>query len=131
MADSSLWAGRKSSSSGHRKLQRSFLNSYEDDPDFVLAKQMGYQGAFTLFRQLFVKEIRNVNPNQDGLRDKGYWMTRQEADGSTTVVTLGQRVEPAILSAYRKSSSISYPSKSLQNGYVPFKQQPTGRHYAM
>lgn len=39
--------------------------TYEDDENLVLAKQMGYQGAFVLFRDLFIKEIKGVVKSDD------------------------------------------------------------------
>ena len=60
----------------------------EDDEDLVLAAQRGWQGMFTLYRDLFVKVIRNVDPAAPGLNETGSWKTRKETDGSTSVVTV-------------------------------------------
>lgn len=106
----------------------------EDDESLVLAKQRGYQGSFTLFRDLFVKVIPNVDPATAALNETTSWTTRKEKDGSTSVVTLGQKIVPETLAAYRSESHVSYPSARKLNGtagYVPFKTQPSGRHYAV
>jgi beta-fructofuranosidase len=60
--------------------------TYEDDEGLVLARQRGYQGAFTLFRDLSLKVIQNVDPSFAGLNETGSWTTRIEPDGSTSVV---------------------------------------------
>ncbi|KAF8325634.1 glycosyl hydrolase [Cantharellus anzutake] len=108
--------------------------TYEDDEDLVLTKQRGYQGAFTLYRDLFVKVIRNVDSTMPGLHEPSSWGTRTEPDGSISVVTLGQRVIPEILGAYKAASRISKPQPrilSANRGYVPFAIQPSGKHYAV
>ena len=43
----------------------------EDNEDLVLTAQHGWQGMFTLFRNLFVKVIRNVDPAMPGLNETG------------------------------------------------------------
>jgi beta-fructofuranosidase len=99
-------------------------------PDLVLTKQRGYQGAFTLFRDLYVKHTRNVSPNAPGLNETGSWGVRTEADGSYTVVTIGQKVIPEINVAYKTNSKVSNPAAgTLQPGYTPYAVQPSGRHY--
>ncbi|KAH8919330.1 glycoside hydrolase family 32 protein [Atractiella rhizophila] len=108
--------------------------TYEDDEDLVLTAQRGYQGAFTLFRDLFLKVIHNVDPNTPGLHGPGNWKVWNEKDGTTSVVTVGQRIIPETIQAYRSSSTISRPAAVAligTAGYVPFRTQPSGRHYAI
>lgn len=101
----------------------------------MLAHQRGYQGALTLFRDLFVKVIRNVDPSIS-LHYPGSWIVRTENDGSTSVVTLGQRIVPEITSEFKRRSKVFHPEGIMLNGtecYIPFEpaQQPSGRHYAL
>ena len=108
--------------------------TYEDDEDLVLTAQRGYQGAFTLFRDLFLKVTRNVDPQTSGLRDPGSWKVWNETDGSVSVVTFGQKIVPETLKEYQSKSKISQPQARSLNasaGYVPFRVQPTSRHYAI
>ena len=100
----------------------------------MLAAQRGYQGAFTLFRDLFVKVIRNVDPSTPGLNSPGSWTVRKEMDGTTSVVTLGQRIVPEITKEYKRRSKISHPKALTLNGtegYVEFEKQPEGKYYAL
>ncbi|KAK7019022.1 glycoside hydrolase family 32 protein [Favolaschia claudopus] len=95
--------------------------TYEDDESLSLAAQRSYQGAFTLFRDLFLKVIRNVDPNAPGLHSAGNWVTRDESYGSVT-------------EEYRAKSVVSSPAPITfdgSEGYVPFSTQPTGRFYAI
>lgn len=107
--------------------------TYEDDEDLVVAKPMGWQGAFTLFRDLSVKYIRNVDPSAPGLYEKGSWGVKNETDGSVTVYTLGQKVVSETINAYRAGSNIStFPDTTLgSEGYTPFETQPSGRFYRL
>ncbi|KAG8813318.1 hypothetical protein FRC17_001606, partial [Serendipita sp. 399] len=108
--------------------------TYEDDEDLVLTAQRGYQGAFTLFRDLFLKVVRNVDPNTTGLRDPGSWKVWNETDGSLSVVTVGQKIVPETLKEYKAKSKVSNPQARSLNGtagYVPFRVQPTSRYYAI
>lgn len=105
--------------------------TYEDDPDVVLAKQMGYQGAFPLFRDLYVKRVRGVQPSAD-LYQKASWAVTNETDGTVSIETLGQKVVPETVEAFRAGSKISTQSPStVSDGYTPLQQQPTGRQYRM
>lgn len=100
----------------------------------MLASQRGYQGAFTLFRDLFVKVIRNVDPSTPGLHCPGSWTVRKETDGSTSVVTLGQKIIPEITTEYKLRSKVVRPEDISLNGsegYVKFETQPGGRHYGI
>lgn len=113
-----------------------FTSISQDDVNFTLGKQMGYQGAFSLFRELFVKETKNVDPNAPGLNDKGSWSVSNATNstsGGVTITTLGQRVIPETLKAYKDSSQVSTPANAtlVGGGYQAFQTQPTGRHYAM
>lgn len=93
---------------------------------------MGYNGALTSFRDLYIKRTYNVDPNIVGLNDPSYWGVHTEADGSTTVSTLGQALIPELVKAFKAASVLSYPANStVTPGYTPFAQQPRGRHYAM
>lgn len=108
--------------------------TYEDDEDIVLAKAQGYQGAFTTFRDLYVKYIRNVDPNaNEGLSERGCWGVRNESDGSVTIQTLGQRIVPETLAAWRQESNVSMPASTALNssGYTPFETQPSDRYYVV
>jgi len=100
--------------------------------------QRGYQGAFGLFRDVFLQYIDNVDPNSPGLQDTGSWGVRNNSDGSTSVVTVGQKIVPEITSAYRKASKVSKPKGMTFSGggsttesYKPFATQPNGRFYAI
>ena len=100
----------------------------------VLTAQRGYQGAFTLFRDLFVKVIRNVDSSTPWLNSLGSWTVRTEVDGSTSVVTLGQRIVPEITTEYKSRSAVSHPQKRKSDGtneYTPFEIQPKGKHYVL
>ncbi|KAF8530224.1 glycosyl hydrolase [Hysterangium stoloniferum] len=109
--------------------------TYEDDENLILTAQRGYQGAFTLFRDIFLKVTRNVDPNTAGLHSPGNWKVWNETDGSTSVVTVGQRIIPETLREYKAKSSVSNPAARTLDGtsaqYVPFRVQPTTRHYAI
>ncbi|KAJ7787149.1 glycosyl hydrolase [Mycena olivaceomarginata] len=108
--------------------------AYEDDESLALAPQRSYQSSFTLFRDLFLKVIRNVDPNTPGLHSAGNWITRIESDGSLSVLSLGQRVVKEVTDEYRAKSVVSNPApKTLtgSEGFVPFATQPTGRYYAI
>lgn len=89
------------------------------------------KGAFTLFRDLSVKYIRNVDPAFQGISEKGSWGVKNETDGSVTVYTMGQKVVQETVDSYREGSDV----KSIANttldgtGYKPFESQPTGRFY--
>jgi beta-fructofuranosidase len=98
-----------------------------------VAKPIGWQGAFTLFRDLSVKYIRNVDPSAPGLYEKGSWGVKNETDGSVTVYTLGQKVVSETINAYRAGSSVStFPNTTLgSEGYTPLETQPSGRFYRL
>ncbi|KAH9821286.1 family 32 glycoside hydrolase [Melampsora americana] len=118
---------------------------YEDDEKNVLSFQKGYQGAFTLFREVFVKVIRNVSPNSPYLKEKDpSWTIKTEIDGSISVVTLGQRIVSETLTAYKKESTISIlGDRTLDLGVaastnttpltnlIPFEKQPSDRYFAI
>ncbi|KAJ7136062.1 glycosyl hydrolase [Mycena epipterygia] len=108
--------------------------AYEDDDTLALAPQRSYQGSFTLFRDLFLKVIRNVDPSTPGLNSLGNWITRNETDGSLSVLTLGQRIVREVTDEYRAKSVVSTPAPVTltgSEGYVPFETQPKGRYYAI
>ena len=91
----------------------------------------------TLFRDLFVKVIHNVDPESAAGNYNEIttgWIARTEHDGSISVLTLGQRVVPETLAAYRSESHVSSVESVTLNGtagYVPFHTQPRGRFYAV
>ena len=107
--------------------------TYEDDESLILAKQQGYQGAFTLFRDLYLKKIYNVDASRvPDLNDKGSWGVKTESDGSTTVSTLGQHIIPETMSAYKSGSNVAeLADQAVSDGYTAFDTQPTGRHYVV
>ncbi|KAJ6486871.1 glycosyl hydrolase [Mycena sanguinolenta] len=108
--------------------------AYEDDETLALAPQRSYQGSFTLFRDLFLKVIRNVDPSTPGLDSAGNWITRTESDGSISVLTLGQRIVKEVTDEYKAKSVVSSPAAVAftgSEGFVPFATQPTGRYYAI
>lgn len=119
--------------------------SYEDEVQNVLTYQRGYQGAFTLFRDIFVKVIRNVVPGSSYLNEKDpSWSIEKESDGSISVVTLGQKIIPETLRAYRKESIVSKPadrtlgvgagasnSSTPLTNLVRFEKQPSDRFFAI
>ncbi|KZP28036.1 glycoside hydrolase family 32 protein [Athelia psychrophila] len=116
---------------GARQVSTGWI--YEDDESLVLTAQRGYQGAFSLFRDLYLKVIPNVDPSMTGLYEPGYWGVNNATSGSVTITTLGQRVVPETIAAYKKGSKVSNsPSLTLdKTGYTPLATQPTGRHYAV
>lgn len=106
--------------------------------------QRGYQGSFTLFRDIFVKVIRNIRPGIPELHERGpNWTIRTEKDGSTSVLTLGQKIVSETINAYKKESTISKPvSQTIDlvlstNSTIPpttlvgFESQPSDRFYAI
>ncbi|EFP78860.2 hypothetical protein PGT21_031694 [Puccinia graminis f. sp. tritici] len=120
--------------------------TYEDDEKNILTPQRGAQGAFTLFRELFVQVLRNIHPA--ALKSPEHapsWTTRTEADGSHSLMTVGQRILPEISSAFRKHSKVSaLPPQTLSPGYNPgahqhslstnavrLEKQPKDRYYAI
>jgi len=108
--------------------------TYDDDENFILAKQQGYQGALTLFRDLFVKTTWNVDPRTNSrVYAASSWGVRKETDGSITVETLGQKVVHETNAAYKAASILSKPpDMSLSSaGYFPFSVQPTGPFYVI
>ncbi|KAL8284210.1 hypothetical protein RQP46_004959 [Phenoliferia psychrophenolica] len=112
--------------------------TYEADPKLALATQMGYQGAFTTMRDIFVKRTRGVDPSPSAnanLFAKASWGVKNETDGSVTVSTLGQRIIPESLAAWKAAANVSFPQTTSLNGsselYQPFEQQPTGRFYVI
>ncbi|PLW23082.1 hypothetical protein PCASD_10515 [Puccinia coronata f. sp. avenae] len=118
--------------------------AYEDDVNNILTPQRGAQGAFTLFRELYVQVIRNVHPAAFKSSEHApSWTTQTEADGSHSVVTVGQKIIPEILDAFRTHSKLSVlPSRTFNPGYnqgphelstnaVQLEKQPTDRYYAV
>jgi len=126
--------------------------TYEDDVDNILTAQRGAQGAFTLFRELYVQVIRNLHPASLRTRENGpSWTTRVEADGSHTLMTVGQRILPEITEAFRKHSAVfQLPDRTMDPGYnntqqeepnhqlqplstnlVPLEKQPKDRFYLL
>lgn len=91
------------------------------------------QGAFTLFRDLYLKTIPNIDALRvSDLYAKGSWKVQNETDGSTTIQTLGQHVIPETVAAYRAGSTVSdLASRDVKTGYESFETQPTGRFYAL
>lgn len=89
---------------------------------------------------MFVKVISHVPAGIPELEEKEpNWSVRSEIDGTRSIITLGQRILPEILSSYRKQSKVSRPlSRSLETGQtktgpkvVPFETQPSDRFYAV
>ncbi|OAV98565.1 hypothetical protein PTTG_01805 [Puccinia triticina 1-1 BBBD Race 1] len=120
--------------------------TYEDDAQNILTPQRGAQGAFTLFRELYVQVIRHIHPSV--LKSPEHapsWTTRTEADGSHSLITAGQRILPEITTAFRKHSTVSaLPARTLNPGYNPglpehslstntvrLEKQPQDRYYAI
>ncbi|KAK4705762.1 hypothetical protein P7C70_g428, partial [Phenoliferia sp. Uapishka_3] len=112
--------------------------TYEADSTLALATQFGYQGAFTTMRDIFLKYTRNIDPSPSVNSDlfaAGSWGTANETDGSVTVTTLGQRIIPESLNAWKAAASVSTPTAQaldhFSDAYIPFEQQPTGRYYVI
>lgn len=108
--------------------------TYEDiDATLPLATQMGYQGSFTTFRDIYVKRIANVDPATEGLYERGSWGVTNETDGSITVTTLGSKIVPETMQAWQNASNISTSSDLSLNasGYIALDQQPTDRYYVV
>ncbi|KAG0139082.1 hypothetical protein CROQUDRAFT_70356 [Cronartium quercuum f. sp. fusiforme G11] len=118
---------------------------YEDDEQNVLSAQRGYSGAFTLFRDIFVKVIRNVLPGSPDLDEPNpNWTVKTEPDGSKSVITFGQKIAKEVISAYKKSSNVFKPpdrtidigvdvsdSEALSTNIVGFESQPKDKFYAI
>lgn len=117
---------------------------YEDDEYNILTYQRGYQGAFTLFRDIFVKVIRGILPTAPELNEKDpSWKVVTEKDGSKSIVTLGQKIIPEIIDGYKKQSSITKlndrtvdvgvvgDEKSRPMNLVGFESQPTDKYFAI
>lgn len=119
---------------------------YEDDPLNVLTPQRGAQGAFTLFRELFVKVVRDIHPDKFASPiNLPSWKIELQPDGSHHLVTLGQRILPEITSAFRTKSSTHQLSNravnpginpdstdgQLATNVIPFDKQPNDRYYAI
>lgn len=109
--------------------------TYEDENGtLALAKQQGYQGAFTSFRENYLKITTNVNPATNvGLYERASWGVKNETNGSVTISTLGQRIVPEVLNAYFEGSQVSYPANAslVATNYTPFVVQPAGRFYVV
>ncbi|KNZ49389.1 hypothetical protein VP01_504g7 [Puccinia sorghi] len=126
--------------------------TYDDDVENILTPQRGGQGAFTLFRELYVQVIRNLHPASLSAQENGpSWTTRVEADGSHTLMTVGQRILPEITEAFRKHSTVfQLPDRTMNPGYnnsqqeehdhqlqalstnlVPLAKQPKDRFYLL
>ncbi|KEI39741.1 glycoside hydrolase family 32 protein [Mixia osmundae IAM 14324] len=112
----------------------------QDDQDDAqsLVNQRGYHGAFTLFRDLFVKKIVDVDSEFVGLQDKGNWKVQKEANGTVSILTLGQKIVPETLDAYKKrakASAFKGMKLDVHGGakphYKPFPTQPEGQHYVI
>ncbi|OAV96570.1 hypothetical protein PTTG_01009 [Puccinia triticina 1-1 BBBD Race 1] len=130
---------------GNRQLIVGWV--YEDDEFNVLTHQRGAQGAFTLFREIFVKVVHNIHPG--ALKDPERapsWTTKTEEDGSHSLITLGQRILPAIKAAFHDRSEVtrlkdrslnitSTTSAQSQEGLltnlVAFEKQPKDRYYVV
>lgn len=121
-----------------------YLHRQEDDEKNVLTAQRGYQGAFTLFRDIFVKVIRNILPGAPELEEVNpNWTVQTESDGSKSIVTLGQKIAPEITTAFRKESAVSKLSeRTLAVGtstdasitptnVISFENQPRDKFYAI
>ncbi|MBW0464760.1 hypothetical protein O181_004475 [Austropuccinia psidii MF-1] len=81
--------------------------TYEDDEENILTPQRGAQGAFTLFREIFVQVIHNVHPKSLDPEEKHTsWKVQVKEDGSHSVITVGQRILPEITTAFRERSSV-------------------------
>lgn len=110
--------------------------TYDDDTPIELAKQKGWAGSLTTFRDLYVKVIPNVDADPEvnsGLYEPGSWAVRNESDGSVTVSTLGQRIVPETLQAWQNGSNVSTSSDVSLNssGFIALDQQPTDRFYVV
>lgn len=107
--------------------------TYEGDTTGALATQQGYQGAFTAMRDVFVKYTPNVDPTDSDLSLKASWGVKNESDGSATVSTLGQRIIPELLTAWKSAANVSTPNATSLSSdeYQPFEEQPTDRYYVV
>jgi beta-fructofuranosidase len=75
-----------------------------------------------------------VDSDTSDLNSPGSWTVRKETDGSTSVVTMGQRIVPEIKTEYRSQSKVFRPKGMTLNGtegYVKFETQPEGRYYVL
>ncbi|EFP81689.2 uncharacterized protein PGTG_07938 [Puccinia graminis f. sp. tritici CRL 75-36-700-3] len=133
-------------SAGKRQLIVGWV--YEDDEFNVLTHQRGAQGAFTLFREMFVKVIRNIHPGALKVPEHApSWTTKIEKDGSHSVVTFGQRILPAIKAAFYDRSEVTklndralnitstsvaqHQEGGLPTSLVAFEKQPKDRYYVI
>lgn len=107
--------------------------TYEADSTLALAKPMGYQGALTTMRDIYVKSTPNVDPTDPDINLKASWGVKNETDGSITISTLGQRIVPEVTSAWKAAANVSSPNATSLStaGYQAFETQPTGRYYVV
>ncbi|MBW0521416.1 hypothetical protein O181_061131, partial [Austropuccinia psidii MF-1] len=119
--------------------------TYEDDEENILTPQRGAQGAFTLFREIFVQVIHNVHPQALDPEEKHTsWKVQVKEDGSHSVITVGQRILPEITTAFRERSSVkkfkpctinagSLTDTNLRNNFstnlISLPNQPKDRFY--
>ncbi|PLW10615.1 hypothetical protein PCASD_17363 [Puccinia coronata f. sp. avenae] len=102
---------------------------YEDDEFNVLTHQRGAQGAFTLFREMFVKVVHNIHPGALKTPESApSWATKKEEDGSHSLLTFGQRILPEIRAAlYDRSKVTKFNDRTLKIDSSSFHQELEGR----
>ncbi|PSN62592.1 Arabinanase/levansucrase/invertase [Corynespora cassiicola Philippines] len=85
-----------------RRVQWGWAN--EEMNDFAITQQ-GYQGAFALPREMYVKKTRGlVNPD-GGLTSLGNTRVVEHTDGTFTGYTLGARPLPEVVSGLRNGTT--------------------------
>ncbi|KAG8976125.1 hypothetical protein FRB90_009304, partial [Tulasnella sp. 427] len=109
--------------------------TYEDDKGYgLLAK--GWQGAFTLPREIFVKQWTVSDNRAD---ETGSWgvVSRSKSSNTATLETLGSRPaqEVSTLMSSSKSKwsekSWTYTGGSSNGAWTAFKKQPSSRYYVL
>lgn len=107
--------------------------AYEDDNGYgLLAK--GWQGMFTLPRDMFVKRFTVQDPRAE---ERGSWGIVSRADSLITLETLGTRPADEV-EALMKESKTKWSEKSWTHKggvgnttWKGFQKQPTSRHYVL
>ncbi|ORX88601.1 Arabinanase/levansucrase/invertase, partial [Basidiobolus meristosporus CBS 931.73] len=80
---------------------------------------MGYQGALTLPRELFVKTYRGVVNTDGKLTKRSPWTAKENANGTYTITTLGLKPAQQVRNFFEPMQPIIVVNKTLEgNGEV-------------
>lgn len=82
--------------------------------DLVVAQTaQGWQGVFTLPRQLYVKVYEGVKNTNGILSQKGSWTSQRRADGTWKMTTLGMQPAPEVVELLRKGAKKASVGKKI------------------